>query len=261
MLLFKLDLAALYYWGFFIHSCAGIKPSKTAIWIHPVIAVYVLHFLLLGVIASTITHITHVRQTLLRCVEHLNIPVPNMVSRRHNREKLIVRSPCGKFYIKSGKNRAAAAQTSTPEVLILRSSADVLSIFNSQLKFAGSSTNVTKVHSSVGLLAAAWQSAHGGPRATVGNFCCAGQTGTADTPYGRLWVTARSSADSRAPIVFFFFLWCPNCWLLCDRLVMNNAHAIIPQSSTVSLWTVLCMCTVLCCFMLLCLYNILNDIE
>ena len=57
--------------------------------------------------------------------------------------------------------------------------------FNSQLKFAGSSAEVTKIHSSVGLLVAAWRSAHGGPKATVGNFCYAGQTGTARAPPGR----------------------------------------------------------------------------
>ena len=44
------------------------------------------------------------------------------LSRHPNREKSIVGSPRGEFYIKSGKNRAAAARTSTPEVLILYSS-------------------------------------------------------------------------------------------------------------------------------------------
>ena len=85
----------------------------------------------------------------------------------------------------------------------------------------------------------------------VRNFCYAGQTGTAGTPYRRLWVTAQSSADSRAPIV--------DCYVIAWS--SNDARAIIRRSSTVSPWTVLCMCTVLCCFMLLCLYNILNDIE
>ena len=90
-------------------------------------------------------------------------------------------------------------------------------LLNIQLKFAGSSADVTKIHSSVGLLAAAWRSAHGGPRATVGNFCYAGQTGTARTPYGRLWVTAQSSADSRAPIV--------DCYVIAWS--SNDARAII----------------------------------
>ena len=52
----------------------------------------------------------------------------NALKPRHNTEKSIVGSLRGEFYIKSGKNRAAAARTSTPEVLILQSSADVLSI-------------------------------------------------------------------------------------------------------------------------------------
>ena len=57
--------------------------------------------------------------------------------------------------------------------------------FNSQLNFAGWSADVTKLHSSVGLLPAACRSLHGGPWATVRNFCSADQTYTARSPPGR----------------------------------------------------------------------------
>ena len=70
------------------------------------------------------------------------------------------------------------------------------------------------------------------------------QAGTTGTPYGRLWVTARSSADSRPQIV--------DCYVIAGS--SNDGRAIIQRSSTVSPWNVLCLCTVL-------YQNILNDIA
>ena len=66
-------------------------------------------------------------------------------------------------------------------------------------------------------------------------ICYVDQTATAGTPYGCLWVTARSSANSRPQIV--------DCYVIAGS--SNDARAIIQQSSMVSPWNVLCLCTVL----------------
>ena len=115
--------------------------------------------------------------------------------------------------------------------------------FNSQLKFAGWSADVTTIHSSIGLLAAAWRSAHGGPRATVGNYLLC-------WPNGHRRDAVRTPVGDRSIICQFAP---PNCCYVI-AWSSNDARAIIQRSSTVSPWTVLCMCTVLCCFMLLCCY-------
>ena len=81
--------------------------------------------------------------------------------------------------------------------------------FNSQLNFAGWSADVMKIHSLVGRLPAACRSLHGGPWATVRNFCSAGQTYTARrTPVGDRWIICRFSF--------------PKWWLLCDRWTVER---------------------------------------
>ena len=120
--------------------------------------------------------------------------------------------------------------------------------FNSQLKFAGWSADVTTIHSSVGLLAASWRSAHGGPRATVGNYLLC-------RPNGHCRDTVRMPVGDRSIICRFAP---PNCWLLRDRLVIERC----PCDHPAVIHGVSLDCAVhVYCFMLLCLYNILNDIA
>ena len=100
-----------------------------------------------------------------------------------------------------------------------------------------------------------WRPPGGHRTATRGppseNICYVDQTATAGTLHGRLWVTARSSADSRPQIV--------DCNVIGRS--SNDARAIIQRSSTASPWNVLCLCTA---FLEKCMFvykNILNDIA
>ena len=109
------------------------------------------------------------------------------LSRCPNTEKSIVWPPCGEFAPhlapigeKSGGRRLNKHSWSAHLLLIWRRPEQ----FNSQLNFAGWSADVTQIHSSVGLLPAAYRSPHGGPWATVRNFGSGGQTETTRSPAG-----------------------------------------------------------------------------
>ena len=131
----------------------------------------------------------------------------SILSLRPNRAKSIAGWAHGEFCIKSGKNRAAAARTSTPEVLILYSSGGGPSILT-QLNFAGRSADVPTIHSLFGHLAVSARRPKGHRR----NYLLC-------RPNGQCQDAIRTPVGDRSIICRF----APsNCWLLRDRWVIER---------------------------------------